>query len=155
MKNIKKLLTIGLAVLLMLCMSISLVGCATGNIITPTPDKFYLLLEDTRGEQYELHVEYDPDTSTIYSKKKIFYALEENTEVQIGFGVRGLFDIDGNPFEKRFFQEAKEDEHGWAYPLGKKGTYDFLKVYYINKFNEKNVMVDTYIVHFEVQVEIA
>ena len=154
MKKLKKIVIIGLAVLLMLCMSISFVGCANGNVITPTPDEFYLLLEDTRGKQYKLEVEYEPDI-TIYSQEKIYYELEENTEVQIGFGVRGLFNMDGNPFEKRFFQEAKEDERAWAYPLGEKGTYEFLKVYYINKFNEKNVMVDTYIVHFKVQVLIA
>ena len=152
MKMIKRLLSISLAVLLMLCMGISLVGCANGNIVTPTPDKFYLLLEDTRGKQYELYVEYEPD-KTIYSKEKIYYPIED-TDVQIGFYVRGLYVSEDKIFDKRFYQEAREEERSWAYPLNKAGTYDFLKVYYINKFNEKNVFVDHYIVHFKVQVVI-
>lgn len=152
MKKIKKSLTIGLTVLLMLCMSISFMGCVA-NTITPTPDKFYLLLEDTRGNQYELYAEYESD-KTIYCQKTIFIAVEDTNE-NIGFYVRGLYDMDGKPFnDDRFFQEAKEDERAWAYPLNKEETYDFLKVYYINKFNEKNVFIDTYIVHFEVQVNI-
>ena len=153
MKKIKKLWAIGLAVLFMLCMNMSLVGCANGNIVTPTPDKFYLLLEDTRGKQYKLHVEYEPE-KTLYSEEKIYYTMED-TDEQIGFYVRGLYVSEEEKIsDKRFFQEAKEDERSWTYPLSEKGTYDFLKVYYINKFNEKNVMVDTYIVHFEVQVVI-
>ena len=151
MKKLKRLLTIGFAVLLMFCMSISLFGCANG--ITPTPDKFYLLLEDTRGKQYKLHVEYEPD-KTLHSEEKIYYAIED-TDVQIGFNVRGLYDSEDEKIsDKRFYQETREEERSWAYPLNKAGTYDFLKVYYINKFNKKNVMVDTYIVNFKVQVVI-
>ena len=124
MKKIKKLLTIGLAVLLMLCMSISLVGCKkTGPLPNghygmmnsipeePLPDLSFGFTQGDIRDSYGLVI--DGDTAEMWVSGSCYYKakiVEKDGEIFFeGYKWKDLLDI--------LFRDGKEQGNTDVYQV--------------------------------------
>ena len=102
MKKIKKLLTIGLAVLLMLCMGISLVGCSKEDFeYVYAPNEFYAVVLDNLGNEYKVDISREKDTVIQQVDCDLEYVACYDTFLSIG--LQGLYAKDGTPIASELY----------------------------------------------------
>ena len=105
MKKIKKLLTIGLAVLLMLCMSVSLVGCKEEKIFIGSED----FSNPTALEQSNKEVVFDGDITI--SKDKKYFEMYFSSDYKYSI----LFD--GHPFTYKIYSREYDSSYNITTPI--------------------------------------